>query len=129
MFDNLVFPLVLVIRKLNFQQLTNRTLLKMDVKARYPTFISTTMIEVNTKSSGKSANLRHMILFRTYLTNSFFSMFFFLIEEMMVYNVKMSKWKGCYNILKKTPTTNKQNEVSLTTSINNFFYKCPYDCI
>lgn len=94
MFDNSFFPLVLGIRNLNSQQFTNRTLLKKDLKARYPTIISTTIIKVNTKNSGKSANRRHMILFRTYLTNiSISKCFFFLIEEMIVYNVKRKQFE------------------------------------
>lgn len=51
-------------------------MLKKNVKAMYPTYISTTMMEVNAKSLEKSANPRHMILFKMFQTISFYSFLF-----------------------------------------------------
>lgn len=96
------FLTVLEIQKNKIHQFTNRTLLKKNVKSRHPTtYISTTIMEVNTKSSEKSANSRHMIPYKTFLTINFFSLFFFLVEKMIVNNAKMPSKEKYKNKIKR----------------------------
>lgn len=88
---------------LDNQKFINRTMFKKIVQARYPTFISTRIIEVNTKSSENLAKLRHTILFRTQLIIIIFS-------DFQIEKSKFTKRKTKHWLHQHEKNKNKKNE-------------------